>query len=142
MKNSSKLLLFALSCLLFLSACKKNSPGTQDLSGTYTAKLTKSVKINSKGLPVSLTFVSARDNRCPSNADCMDAGSAVVSVRIQGHNFDQTMDLCLGNCYALAPTFMYGGTTYYIALEQLLPYPEIPAKVDLPKTATIKITKQ
>ena len=49
---------------------------------------------------VAVPQVLLEDSRCPSNARCVWAGRVVLSTRIYGPDFDETVPLTLGEPYA------------------------------------------
>jgi hypothetical protein len=56
------------------------------------------------GRLVAVPQVLLEDSRCPMNARCVWAGRAVLSTRIYGPGFDETVPLTLGEPFALHGT--------------------------------------
>lgn len=56
------------------------------------------------GRLVAVPQVLLEDSRCPMNARCVWAGRVVLSTRIYGPDFDETVPLVLGEPYALHGT--------------------------------------
>jgi len=52
------------------------------------------------GKLVAVPQVLLEDSRCPMNARCVWAGRVVLSTRIYGPDFDETVPLVLGEPYA------------------------------------------
>jgi len=52
------------------------------------------------GRLVAVPQVLLEDSRCPMNARCVWAGRVVLSTRIYGPDFDETVPLVLGEPYA------------------------------------------
>lgn len=52
------------------------------------------------GKLVAVPQALVEDSRCPINARCVWAGRAVLSTRIYGPGFDETVPLVLGEPYA------------------------------------------
>jgi hypothetical protein len=52
------------------------------------------------GRLVAVPQVLLEDSRCPMNARCVWAGRVVLSTRIYGPDFDETVPLILGEPYA------------------------------------------
>ena len=52
------------------------------------------------GKLVAVPQVLLEDSRCPMNARCVWAGRVVLSTRIYGPDFDETVPLTLGEPYA------------------------------------------
>jgi hypothetical protein len=56
------------------------------------------------GKLIAVPQVLLEDSRCPMNARCVWAGRAVLSTRIYGPDFDETVPLTLGEPHALHGT--------------------------------------
>jgi hypothetical protein len=91
--------LITLPFLALLAACATVPPpfaaqgSTVDIpNGVHVGKL------------VAVPQVLLEDSRCPMNARCVWAGRAVLSTRIYGPDFDETVPLTLGEPYALHGT--------------------------------------
>ncbi len=56
------------------------------------------------GKLVAVPQVLLEDSRCPMNARCIWAGRVVLSTRIYGPGFDETVPLVLGEPHALPGT--------------------------------------
>jgi hypothetical protein len=67
--------------------------------------------------------VLLEDSRCPMNARCVWAGRVVLSTRIYGRDFDETVPLTLGEAYATHGTSI----TLVSALPEKQAGEEIPA---------------
>jgi hypothetical protein len=97
------------TCFLIVSvaifACnKQNFNANTDLSGLYTIGHNQTVNLPTGRKMAALTLTAIADNRCPINADCIDAGSAVVTVKFKDRNSEQTKELCLGTCLTMMQT--------------------------------------
>jgi len=75
------------------------------------------------GSLVAVPQVLLEDSRCPINARCVWAGRVVLSTRIYGPGFDETMPLTLGEPHALHGTSI----TLVAALPERQAGEEIPA---------------
>ena len=84
-----------LPLLMALSACA-SLPPPFSAEGTPVA-IAEGVHV---GELVAVPQVLLEDSRCPMNARCVWAGRAVLSTRIYGPDFDETVPLTLGEAYA------------------------------------------
>src|SRR6187402_2823787 len=90
MKNRTLLSVFAL-----LGACA-SAPPLFSAEGT-PVPIPEGVHV---GRLVAVPQVLLEDSRCPMNARCVWAGRVVLSTRIYGPDFDETVPLILGEPYA------------------------------------------
>ena len=90
---------FVLPILALLGACA-TVPAPIAAEGT-TVEIPNGVHV---GKLVAVPQVLLEDSRCPMNARCVWAGRAVLSTRVYGPDFDETMPLVLGEPYALHGT--------------------------------------
>ena len=67
--------------------------------------------------------VLLEDSRCPANVQCVWAGRVVLSTRIYGPDFDETVPLTLGEPYTTHDTSL----TLVSALPEKMAGEEIPA---------------
>ena len=91
--------LIPLSVFALLAGCATVPPPTA-AEGT-TVDIPNGVHV---GKLVAVPQVLLEDSRCPMNARCVWAGRAVLSTRIYGPGFDETVPLVLGEPYALHGT--------------------------------------
>ena len=91
--------LIALPLLALLAACA-TTPVPFATEGT-TVEIPQGVHV---GKLVAVPQVLLEDSRCPMNARCVWAGRAVLSTRIYGPDFDETVPLVLGEPHALHGT--------------------------------------
>jgi len=84
-----------LPALALLAACA-NSPPLFSAEGS-TVAIPEGVHV---GKLVAVPQVLLEDSRCPMNARCVWAGRVVLSTRIYGSDFDETVPLTLGEPYA------------------------------------------
>lgn len=91
--------LFMLPLLASLAACATTPApfAPQD----STVEIPDGVHV---GRLVAVPQVLLEDSRCPMNARCVWAGRVVLSTRIYGPDFDETVPLVLGEPYALHGT--------------------------------------
>ena len=75
------------------------------------------------GQLVAVPQVLLEDSRCPMNARCVWAGRVVLSTRIYGPDFDETVPLTLGEPYATHGTSI----TLVSAIPEKMAGEEIPA---------------
>jgi hypothetical protein len=115
----AKLLITALSCLLFATACDEKSPvaPTVPLNQQFTLAPGQSASIEDTAVRVEFVRVSG-DSRCPADAICIQGGDALVQVRVSNGGAAE-YDLHTGDLSRAAVT--HGG--YRIELVQLQPYP-------------------
>src|SRR6187431_3584533 len=90
MKNQTLLSVFAM-----LGACASGPP-LFSTEGTPVA-IPEGVHV---GRLVAVPQVLLEDSRCPMNVRCVWAGQVVLSTRIYGTDFDETVPLTLGEPYA------------------------------------------
>lgn len=91
--------LIALPLLALLAACA-TTPAPFAAEG-MTVEIPHGVHV---GKLVAVPQVLLEDSRCPMNARCVWAGRAVLSTRIYGPDFDETVPLVLGEPHALHGT--------------------------------------
>ena len=88
--------LLALPVLAFAAACM--TPGSDEpIADGMPAALGETVRVGS--LLASPRSV-VEDSRCPENARCVWAGRLIVSTRIDGNGWRETVPLTLGEPYA------------------------------------------
>ena len=75
------------------------------------------------GQLVAVPQVLLEDSRCPMNARCVWAGRVVLSTRIYGPDFDETVPLTLGEPYSTHGTSI----TLVSAIPEKMAGEEIPA---------------
>jgi hypothetical protein len=113
----AKLLILALSCLLFVTACDEKSPvgPTVPLDQQFTLAPGEAAYVENTSIRVEFLRVSG-DSRCPGDAICIHGGDALVHVRVNGSS---EYDLHTGDNSRAAVTH----TGFRIALVDLQPYP-------------------
>jgi len=84
-----------LPALALLAACA-DAPPLFSAEGT-PVEIPDGVRV---GQLVALPQVLLEDSRCPMNARCVWAGRVVLSTRIYGPDFDETVPLTLGEPHA------------------------------------------
>ena len=84
-----------LPALALLAACADTPPLFSAESSTVA--IPEGVHV---GRLVAVPQVLLEDSRCPMNARCVWAGRLVLSTRIYGPDFDETVPLTLGEPYA------------------------------------------
>jgi hypothetical protein len=115
----AKSLIFVLSCLLFVTACREDSPTAPSvpLNQQFTLRPGQSAAIGDSSLRVQFVGVTG-DSRCPADAVCIQGGDALVHIRAgQGNAVDY--ELHTGDQSQAAVT--HGG--FRIELVNLQPYP-------------------
>lgn len=91
--------LFLIPIVALLGACA-TVPAPFAAEGT-TVEIPDGVHV---GKLVAVPQVLLEDSRCPINARCVWAGRAVLSTRIYGPDFDETVPLVIGEPHALHGT--------------------------------------
>ena len=87
--------LTTLALAALLAGCA-TTPGPFAVQGS-TVEIPEGVHV---GRLVAVPQVLLEDSRCPMNARCVWAGRVVLSTRIYGPDFDETVPLVLGEPYA------------------------------------------
>src|SRR4051812_30809236 len=98
MKATQRILQYIVVLLVILTvfqACKKQK--NTDLSGSYSVSAAQSINLPSGGNEATLTLVKIADSRCPINALCTTAGSAVATLQFHDAQQDQTVMLTIGD---------------------------------------------
>ena len=113
MKRPTTLALAAL-----LAGCA-TTPGPFAVQGS-TVEIPEGVHV---GRLVAVPQVLLEDSRCPMNARCVWAGRVVLSTRIYGPDFDETVPLTLGEPYSTHGTSI----TLVSAIPEKMAGEEIPA---------------
>ena len=115
----AKLLIVALSCLLFATACDEKSPvaPTVPLNRQFTLAPGESASIEDTSITIEFMRVSG-DSRCPADAICIQGGDALVEVRVRNGSTAE-YELHTGDQSRAAVT--HAG--FRIELMQLQPYP-------------------
>lgn len=96
----------ALPLLALLGACASTAPAPFSAEGTAVA-IGDGVRV---GQLAAVPQVLLEDSRCPINARCIWAGRVVLSTRVYGPGFDETLPLTLGE-----PVAMHGTTVTLVA---------------------------
>jgi hypothetical protein len=114
-----KLLILAVSCLLFATGCDEKSPvaPTVPLNQQFTLAPGASASIETTSMTVEFMRVSG-DSRCPADVVCIQGGDALVEVRVRDGSTAE-YELHTGDHSRAAVT--HGGLR--IELVQLQPYP-------------------
>jgi hypothetical protein len=130
-------LLLIFTVLTLASACNKKVAATtgaeEPVTGsvktiafgaTETMKIGETCKLEKSN--VSFTFIDVvSDNRCPRGVNCIQAGEAVILVKIGGDNPQEiTIDT---DPKSLARLTIDGGT---VEMLELSPYPEARVRID------------
>lgn len=89
----------ALPLFVVLAACT-TTPAPFAAEGS-SVEIAQGVHV---GQLLAVPQVLLEDSRCPMNARCVWAGRAVLSTRIYGPDFDETLPLTLGEPHALHGT--------------------------------------
>jgi hypothetical protein len=87
--------LVTLPALALISACSTTPPPFAAQGATV--EIPQGVRV---GKLLAVPQVLLEDSRCPMNARCVWAGRVVLSTRIYGPDFDETVPLVLGEPYA------------------------------------------
>lgn len=87
--------LLPLPIVVLLAACA-NGPPPFSTEGSAVA-IAEGVRV---GKLAAVPQVLLEDSRCPANVQCIWAGRVVLSTRIYGPDFDETVPLTLGEPYA------------------------------------------
>ena len=90
---------FTLALVALLAACT-TTPAPFAAEGS-TVEIPDGVHV---GRLVAVPQVLLEDSRCPMNARCVWAGRVVLSTRIYGPDFDETVPLILGEPHELHGT--------------------------------------
>ena len=115
----AKLLILAVPCLLFATACEERSPAgpSVPLNQQFTIAPGETASVESTSLRVQFIRVTG-DSRCPADVFCVQGGDALVHVRaMNGGAADY--ELHTGDQSQAAVT--HAG--FRIELVQLQPYP-------------------
>jgi len=88
-----------LAAIALLGGCVTGSPPFSAERSTFAIPTGVHV-----GKLVAVPQVLLEDSRCPMNARCVWAGRVVLSTRIYGPDFDETVPLALGEPHALHGT--------------------------------------
>jgi len=107
-------------CLLLGAGCDESSPvgPTVGLNERFTLAPAEVAVIRDAGLRVEFVDVSS-DSRCPAGVLCIQAGDAVVRIRVIEGNASTFYDLHTGDSNRAA--IVHGSVR--IALAELQPYP-------------------
>lgn len=119
-----------------------------------TVQLTGNSAENLRADELQLTFTKLNDSRCPLNAMCLRAGSAVAQFRLE-RNQEQSspMQLVIGEALpadnrklrhraADTATVTVANTTYQVILKQITPYPCTSCPDPPTPQATIQVKAQ
>jgi hypothetical protein len=125
MKKFKTLLLLSLiiSLVFTLNGCKDDVTQNNSLTGTYLIAYKEVMPIPVASSATSLTLTEVSDSRCPINAICTTAGSALVKVKFMDGNAEEVIELCLGECFTVVKTIKSKGVKYSISITELNPYP-------------------
>jgi hypothetical protein len=139
------LFIFACFTLVMASACNKKVAGTTAtdtpvtgpvktiaFGDTETMKIGETCKLEKSN--ASFTFLEVvSDNRCPRGVNCVQAGEAVVLVKVDGGS-PQRVTINT-NPKSLTRLTIEGGT---VEILELNPYPEARIRID-PAQRTLRI---
>jgi hypothetical protein len=117
---TAKSLIGAALCLLFVTACREDSPSgpTVVLDRQFTLAPGQTATVEGTGLRVAFLRVSG-DSRCPADVLCIQGGDALVHVRADDGGNGAEYELHTGD--ASRAGVRHGG--YRIELANLQPYP-------------------
>jgi hypothetical protein len=115
----AKLLILALSCLLFTTACDEKAPTgpTVPLNQEFSLAPGQVATIEDTSVRVQFVGVSG-DSRCPADALCIQGGDALVHVRVTD---GETREYDLHTGDEQRTVISHGAVR--IALINLQPYP-------------------
>ena len=125
-------------CLLSFCACRKTVVGPGK-DGHVAIAQCKEFAVDNETVSVCLEQV-LNDSRCPANANCIWAGSAVVRLKVQKGNRAESVVLA---------TFEYADYKrakpvmgYLVEMLDLYPYPELgPNPLPRDYVAEVRVTK-
>ena len=123
-------------CLLSVTACAGSPTGpTTSLNTEFTLAPADVMTIDGTSLTVRFNDVSG-DSRCPSDALCIQGGSAAVRITAQSNSSTRNYELHTGSMQPV----QHEGLT--ISLVQLMPYPFSSRKIPPEEyRATLKVTR-
>ena len=117
--------------LLLISACSQDDPGIRvaPLDQEILISVGESVEIVDADAEyvMMLTMTAVNDNRCPVNAACITAGSAVVNFQVNGvQEISRQFELCVGAVCAddgERAEIVIDGIVREFILKDVRPYP-------------------
>jgi hypothetical protein len=116
--------------LLFpvLYGCNQDEPAMVRINDQFSLELDDQVKIvDDRNHSLYVSLVEIEENRCPSDAFCVQAGQVLVKVVIEDtRNSQFSTLLCLGDCspsITSLKSFIFYNTEFTLELLEVNPFP-------------------
>ena len=126
-----------------LNGCNRDEPNMVRINDIFTLGVEEQVKmVDDRSHMLYVSVVEVEDNRCPSDAFCIDAGHVKIKVVIEDTKNSQfTTLLCLGNCSPAISdirSFVFYSVEYTLQVEDVIPYPTT-ENLDDPRRVIVKL---
>lgn len=130
---------------LFISSfygCNPDEPAIVRIDDWFIIGIGEKVKIVDRNHALFLSLVEIEENRCPSDAFCVQAGQVLIKVVIEDtRNSQFSALLCLGNCspsISNMKSFIFYNIEYTIELKEVNPFPTTTNRENV-QTVVIKL---
>ncbi len=125
-----------LSCMMFaMLGCRNNDTKTipEELIETVSIGSARETIVPSSGSELNVALLSVNDSRCPINAICITAGTALLKFKVSDKNNEIDVMVSFSNVKEASNQvdFKLNGTVYRMTVTELLPF------TDTSKTPTI-----
>lgn len=136
-------LIFLFTAVILISSCDKEN---NEINGSFELEVNESINLTDNNTNLQLKPESIQDSRCPSDAVCIRAGSAIVKLRVTENSGTAVeTELCIGEC---GPRFNHQDTSIVsirntrlsVILENVNTYPST-ENSKVTKKALIKLQK-
>ena len=138
-----KRVFFIFLLIYSIYGCNNDEPTVVRIDEWFTIGLSEKVKIiDDRNHALFISLVDITENRCPSDAFCVQAGDVLIKVIIEDtRNSQYSTLLCLGDCspsITNMKSFVFYNIEYTIDLKEVNPFPTTHNHEEK-RTAVIKI---
>jgi len=136
--------------VILLVACNQDEVGQRKVSLDIPFQISENETVliddpfpeSPQSLTIQLLNIS--ESRCPSNAVCIWARNANISLNITNTKETKDVQLCIGDCSLFGLSneieIVFGSASYAIIFEALTPYPSDFSN-ELIQSATLKLVR-
>ncbi len=123
-----KKIFFLVGVLVSMLACQKNEDATIPQAPIETVSIgaARETAVATNNTELKVTLLTVNDSRCPVNANCISAGTALLKFAVsdQESKIEVVMNFSSALETANQVDFKLNGTSYRMSVTEVLPYPD------------------